>query len=124
MIFIKGNKVKNMSMIHQMIKNAVEGLEDKKGEDIKIIDISEVSPISDYFILASGSNRSQIQAMADSVAEKMHKSGFPMKQMEGYDSANWILMDFIDIVVHIFDRESRNFYDLERIWKDGKLIEL
>lgn len=124
MIFIKGNKVKNMSMIHQMIKNAVEGLEDKKGEDIKIIDISEISPISDYFILASGSNRSQIQAMADSVAEKMHKSGFPMKQMEGYDSANWILMDFIDIVVHIFDRESRNFYDLERIWKDGKLIEL
>lgn len=113
-----------MSITQQMIKNAVEGLDDKKGEDIKIIDISEVSPIADCFILASGSNRSQIQAMADSVAEKMHKSGFHIKQIEGYDGANWILMDFVDIVVHIFDRESRNFYDLERIWKDGKLVEL
>lgn len=113
-----------MSVIDNMVKHAVEGLEDKKGEDIKIIDISEVSPISDYFVLASGSNRSQIQAMADSVVEKMHKAGFSLKQIEGYDGANWILMDFMDIVVHIFDRESRNFYDLERIWKDGKLIEL
>ena len=113
-----------MSIILQMIQSAVEGLEDKKGEDIKIIDISEVSPIADCFILASGSNRSQVQAMADAVAEKMHKEGFAMKQIEGYDGANWILMDFVDIVVHIFDRESRNFYDLERIWKDGKLVEL
>ena len=113
-----------MNLIQQMIENAVSGLEDKKGEDIKIIDISEVSPISDYFILASGSNRNQVQAMADSVVEKMHKAGFSLKQIEGYDSANWILMDFVDIVVHVFDRESRNFYDLERIWSDGKLVEL
>ena len=113
-----------MSMIHQMIEIAVKGLEEKKGEDIKILDISLVSPIADYFILASGNNRSQIQAMADSVTETMHKAGFSLKQIEGYDSANWILMDFIDVVVHIFDRESRNFYDLERIWKDGKLVEL
>ena len=105
-----------------MIENIVSGLEDKKGEDIKIIDISEVSPISDYFVLATGSNRSQIQAMADSVEEKMHKAGFHLKQVEGYDNANWILMDFIDVVVHIFDYESRDFYDLERIWSDGKLI--
>ena len=113
-----------MNLIQQMIENAVSGLEDKKGEDIKVIDISEVSPISDYFVLASGSNRNQVQAMADSVVEKMHKAGFSLKQIEGYDSANWILMDFVDIVVHVFDRESRNFYDLERIWKDGKLVEL
>ena len=113
-----------MSVIETMIKTSVDALEDKKGEDIKVIDISEVSPITDCFILASGSNRSQVQAMADAVSEKMHKAGFGMKQIEGYDGANWILMDFVDIVVHIFDRESRNFYDLERIWKDGKLIEL
>ena len=113
-----------MSVIEKMIKTSVEGLEDKKGEDIKVIDISKVSPISDFFVLASGSNRSQVQAMADSVVEKMHKAGFSLKQIEGYDSGNWILMDFVDIVVHVFDRESRNFYDLERIWKDGKLIEL
>ena len=113
-----------MSVIWTMIKNAVDALEDKKGEDIKIIDISEVSPIADYFVLASGSNRNQVQAMADSVEEKMHKDGFHLKQVEGYDSANWILMDFTDIVVHIFDKESREFYDLERIWKDGKIVTL
>ena len=113
-----------MNVIETMVKTSVDALEDKKGEDIKVIDISEVSPIADFFILASGSNRSQVQAMADSVAEKMHKAGFSMKQIEGYDSANWILMDFVDVVVHIFDRESRNFYDLERIWKDGKLREV
>ena len=113
-----------MSVIETMIRTSIDALEDKKGEDIKIIDISEISPIADCFILASGSNRSQVQAMADSVTEKMHRSGFSMKQVEGYDSANWILMDFTDVVVHIFDRESRNFYDLERIWKDGRLVEL
>ena len=113
-----------MSVIWTMIKNAVDALEDKKGDDIKIIDISEVSPIADYFVLASGSNRNQVQAMADSVEEKMHKDGFHLKQVEGYDSANWILMDFTDVVVHIFDRESREFYDLERIWKDGKIVNL
>ena len=113
-----------MNFIQQMIENAVSGLEDKKAEDIKVIDISDVSPISDYFVLATGSNRNQVQAMADSVVEKMHKAGFSLKQIEGYDSANWILMDFVDIVVHVFDRENRNFYDLERIWKDGKIIEL
>ena len=113
-----------MSVIEIMIKNAVDALEDKKGEDIKIIDISEISPIADCFILASGSNRSQVQALADSVEEKMHKAGFHLKQVEGYNGANWILMDFVDIVVHIFDRQSREFYDLERIWKDGKIVNL
>ena len=113
-----------MNNIEQMLKNAVNSLEDKKGEDIKVIDISQISPISDYFIIASGSNRNQVQAMADAVEESMHKNGYHLKQVEGYDSANWILMDFIDIVVHIFDRESRNFYDLERIWRDGKIVEV
>ena len=112
-----------MNNIKLMVKNAVTGLEDKKGEDIQIIDISNVSPISDYFVIASGSNRNQVQAMADAVEENMHKNGFHLKQVEGYDSANWILMDFVDIVVHIFDHESRSFYDLERIWSDGTIVQ-
>ena len=112
-----------MSIIETMVKTSVDALEDKKGEDIKIIDISEVSPIADCFILASGSNRSQVQAMADSVTEKMHKAGFAMKQIEGYDGANWILMDFNDIIVHVFNEEDRLFYNLEKIWMDGKMID-
>ena len=111
-----------MSITLEMPKTVIQALEDKKGEDIQIIDIGEISPIADHFILASGSNRSQIQAMADAVEEKMHQSGHPLKQIEGYDTANWILLDFGDIIVHIFDKENRLLYDLERIWRDGKQI--
>ena len=103
---------------------AVDALEDKKGEDITVIDISEVSVIADCFIIAGGSNKSQIQAMSDSVEEKLGRVGMPLKQSEGYGSANWILLDFGDIIVHIFDNENRLFYDLERIWSDGRKIDL
>lgn len=104
------------------VKKAVQALEDKKGENIKVIDISEVSVVADYFIIASGNNRSQIQAMADNVDEILSKNGCVLKQKEGYETGNWILLDFQDIVVHIFDKESRLFYNLERIWNDGKQI--
>ncbi len=108
-----------MNITLDMTKTAVSALEEKKGEDIRIIDIHDISPIADYFILANGNNRNQIQAMADEVEEQMHKMGHVLKQVEGYNTANWILMDYSDIVVHIFDRESLSFYDLERIWRDG-----
>ncbi len=102
---------------------AIEALEDKKGEDIKVIDISEVSILADYFIIASGNNRNQVQALCDNVEEKLGKMGVIKKQIEGYDNGNWILVDYLDIVIHIFDKENRLFYDLERIWRDGKMIE-
>lgn len=108
----------------ELAKLAIEALEDKKAEDIKVIDISEVSVIADYFLIAGGNNRSQIQALSDSVEEKLGKAGTPVKQIEGYDTANWILMDFGDIIVHIFNKENRLLYDLERIWRDGKQVEL
>lgn len=102
---------------------AVNALEDKKAEDIRIIDISNISTIADYFIIADGSNKSQIQAMTDNVSEALGRAGVTVRQIEGYQNANWILMDFQDIIIHIFDRENRLFYDLERIWRDGVLIE-
>lgn len=102
---------------------AIEALEDKKAEDIRIIDISDVSVIADYFIIAGGNNRNQIQALCDNVEEKMGRAGIPVRQIEGYDTANWILLDFGDVIVHIFDRENRLLYDLERIWRDGKQID-
>ena len=108
----------------EMTTLAIQALEEKKAEDIQIIDISEISAIADYFIIANGTNRSQIQALADGVEEKLGRAGVQFKQMEGYDTANWILMDFLDIVVHIFDKDNRAFYDLERIWRDGKQIPL
>lgn len=111
-----------MEQSKKMAKIAFEALEDKKADDITIIDISEISVLADYFIIASGSNRNQVQAMADNVEKDLGKVGYPTKQVEGYQGANWILMDFNDIIVHVFDRESRSFYDLERIWRDGKVI--
>lgn len=107
----------------KMAKLAIDALEDKKAEDIKIIDISEVSVLADYFIIAGGNNHSQIQALCNNVEEKLGREGHPVKQIEGYDTANWILMDFGDVIIHIFDKENRLLYDLERIWRDGKLIE-
>lgn len=107
----------------ELAKIAVNALEDKKGEDITVIDISEISVLADYFIIAGGTNRSQIQAMADNVDECVSKNGGTLKQIEGYDAGNWVLLDFQDIIIHIFDKENRLFYDLERIWRDGKIIE-
>ena len=112
------NESKKMALL------AVEALEDKKAEDITIIDISEVSVLADYFIIADGNNKNQVQAMVDNVQEELFKAGYEMKQMEGYREGNWILLDFGDIIIHIFDKENRLFYDLERIWSDGRKIDL
>lgn len=112
-----------MEEIKKMASLAVCAMEDKKAEDIRVIDISEVSVLADYFLIASGKNRNQLQALADEVEERLGREGYLMKQSEGYDSANWILLDFGDIIVHLFDQENRLFYDLERIWRDGKQID-
>ena len=108
----------------EMAKLAIKAMEDKKAEDISLIDISEVSVIADYFLIASGSNRSQIQAIIDNVEETLGRAGAALKQIEGYDTANWVLMDYGDIIVHVFDRDNRLFYDLERIWRDGKKVDI
>lgn len=108
----------------EMAKLAIQALQDKKAQDIHIIDISQVSVIADYFIIAGGTNKNQIQALCDHVLETLGKAGYPEKQTEGYNTANWILMDFSDVIIHIFDRENRLLYDLERIWRDGRQVEL
>ena len=102
---------------------AIKALEDKKGQDIRVIDISAVSVLADYFIIANGTNKSQIQAMADSVAQELGHAGYICKQMEVYQTANWVLLDFGDVIVHIFDPKNRLLYDLERIWRDGVQID-
>lgn len=102
---------------------AISALEDKKAEDIRLIDIGEVSVLADYFIIASGNNRTQVQAMADEVEQRLGRAGATPRQIEGYQSANWVLLDFGDVIIHIFDAQNRLFYDLERIWKDGTQID-
>ncbi len=108
----------------KMAVTAYHALDEKKGEDIKVIDISEISVMTDYFLIASGGSMPQVQALVRNVEEKMHENGYSLKRTEGNKDSTWVLLDFGDIVVHIFDREDRLFYDLERIWSDGKLVDV
>lgn len=111
-----------MNQAKEMARLAVEALEDKKAVDVRILDIGQISTLADYFIIASVNNRNQVQAMADNVDEVLAKAGYQAKQTEGYRNANWILLDYGDVVIHLFDEENRLFYDLERIWRDGEEI--
>ena len=108
----------------ELCKIAVEALEDRKAEDVKVIDIREISPIADYFIITNGTNQNQIQAMRDAADEALYKAGLTVKQVEGNQNSTWILMDYGDIIIHIFSKEDRLFYDLERVWRDGKEIDV
>ncbi|MBO5524906.1 MAG: ribosome silencing factor [Roseburia sp.] len=108
----------------EFCKIAVAALEERKAEDIKVIDIREISPIADYFIIANGTNQNQIQAMRDAADEALYKAGLPVKQVEGNQNSTWILMDYGDVIIHIFSKEDRLFYDLERVWRDGKEIDV
>ena len=107
-----------------MAQIACKAIDDKKGQDIKVIDIHNVSVIADYFVIASGTNSNQVQAIVDNVEEQLGRAGFEAKQLEGNRNSSWILMDYGDVIVHVFDEENRLFYDLERIWRDGKVLEM
>ena len=105
-------------------KLACEALADKKGEDIRVIDIAGISVLADYFIIANGNNANQLTAMEDAVDEAMYTNGVHQKQVEGTGNSTWILMDYQDIIVHLFSKEDRQFYDLDRIWRDGKVVDV
>lgn len=113
-----------MSKSREMVTLACQALDDKKGKDIKVIDIHEVSVIADYFVIASGSNQNQVQAMVDNVDEQLGRAGYEAKQVEGTKNSAWVLMDYGDVIIHVFDEENRLFYDLERIWRDGKELDV
>ena len=108
----------------EMAKMVCHALSEKKAEDIRVIDIAEISPLADYFVIATGSNANQLQAMVDAVDEELTKAGHTARQIEGNRNSTWILMDYNDIIVHVFSKEDRLFYDLERIWTDGKKVEV
>ena len=108
----------------EMARIACRALDEKKGKDIKVIDIHEISVLADYYVIASGTNQNQVQAMVDAVEEALTKEGFEPKQVEGSRNSSWILMDYGDVIINVFDEENRLFYDLERIWRDGMTMGL
>ena len=109
-------------MDKELLKKVYQALNDKKAEEITLLEIGQISPIADYFVIASGSNVNQLNAMKDAVDEVMYTNGLHARQIEGNSKSTWIIMDYGDMIVHLFSKEDRLFYNLERIWKDGKEI--
>lgn len=110
------------SISMEMANKAVELLKNKKAKDIKLLDINEISTIADYFIIATGHSTTQLQAMSDELEEKMDLAGYEMHHKEGFRNGRWILLDFGNIIIHLFHDEERKFYNLERLWGDAKSI--
>lgn len=112
------------SEIDEDVRTALRGAADKKAFDLAALDLRGVAAFTEYFVIASGSNPRQTQAIADEIEERLKKSGTRPVRIEGYSSAEWILMDYGDFIVHVFDKEARGFYDLERLWRDAKRVEI
>ncbi|MCD8125596.1 MAG: ribosome silencing factor [Lachnospiraceae bacterium] len=106
-----------------MLKIAYDALDEKKASDVTVIDIAGVSTIADYYVITNGENPSHVQALVENVQEKMYKSGYACRSLEGFKAANWVLMDYGDIVVNVFSRDDRRWFDLERIWRDGRFLD-
>jgi ribosome-associated protein len=108
----------------ELARQAADAAADKKANDLVVLDIHELSVIADYFIICSGNSNTQVQAIARGVREKLTKQGYHLKAMEGFDEARWVLLDFGDVVVHVFRQEEREFYNLERVWGDAQQLSL
>jgi len=99
-------------------------LDSKKAVDLKVLDIHQLTTLTDFFVIASGSNTPQLLAMADAVEEKLSIEGYELLHREGYNSARWILLDYGEVVIHIFLAEDREFYNLDRLWVDAKELSM
>lgn len=117
--FMKKNDLK------RQVAEAIHACQEKKAEEITILELEKGSgAFTDYFVVCSGANPRQIQAISDEVEERLKKSGMRPTHVEGYRQAEWVLLDYVDFVVHVFSEKSRRFYDLERLWKSARRLEV
>ncbi len=106
------------------VLHALAAAEEKKAGDISVLELDKASSsFTDYFVICSGSNPRQIQAICDEVEERLRKTGLRPAHVEGYNQAEWVLLDYVDFVVHVFSKAARKYYDLERLWKSAKRLE-
>jgi len=112
------------AQLDERIVVALEAAAEKKAAGSVVLDLREIASFTDYFVITSGTNERQVQAISDGIVETLKKSGTPALRVEGYKTAEWILLDYGDFVVHIFDEKARRFYDLERLWRESKRVEL
>lgn len=107
----------------EKVKIIVGALDSKKAKDIKVIKVDDLTTVTDYFVVATGSSTTNVKALSDEAEYKMKEAGYYCSGVEGYDTAGWILLDFTDVVVNVFTGEQREFYSLERLWKDGTEVD-
>lgn len=113
-----------INSVEEIVKKAYEAIDDKKGEDIVVLNIGKITSMADYFIIASASSERQVKAIADNVEDELGKEGLNVKGKEGHSTARWILLDYGDFMVHVFHNEERDFYNLERLWKDASHVDV
>ncbi len=113
-----------MASQKEIIATIVKALDSKRAEDIKAVGIRDLTILADYFIIANGTSSTQTKALADYVEYELKKLGEEPVRTEGYSEANWIILDYTDIMVHIFNKETRDFYKLEKLWQDGEFIDI
>jgi len=106
----------------KLLELTVKAVEDKKALNVVALDLRNVSPISDYFVICHGNSDTQVQAIATEVRKVVHEAGVNIRGIEGVDSARWVLLDLGDVVVHIFHRDEREYYNIERLWSDAKVV--
>ena len=108
----------------EKLKTIVKALDSKRAEDIQVIGIGDLTIVADYFVIANGTSTTQTKALAEEVEFKLDELGIIPARTEGYQGSSWIVLDYGDIVVHVFYKETRNYYNLERLWSDGKQIDI
>ncbi|TQQ85652.1 ribosome silencing factor [Peptacetobacter hominis] len=110
--------------VEQMVKHIHHAIDDKLGKDTIILNIGKLSSLADYFVITSGSSARQVKAIADSVEDEMTKFDLEPRGKEGTDTQEWVLLDYGDIIVHVFSEDSRDFYNLEKLWRDAPIVDV
>ncbi|AWP28941.1 iojap-like protein [Paenibacillus vortex V453] len=108
---------------NELLNVAVAAAEDKKAMDLVVLDLRGISLIADYFVICHGNSDTQVQAIATEIRKRAHDEGVALRGLEGMDAARWVLMDLGDVIVHIFHRDEREYYNIERLWSDAKVVE-
>lgn len=106
------------------LKTIVKALDDKKAVDIAVLKIDDITSLTDYFVICNGASSTQVKAIADECEYAASQIGLNVRNREGLDAGNWILLDYGDIIVHIYNKDTRAFYNLEKLWKDGTQIDI
>ena len=111
-------------ILDERVMGALHAASEKKAIDPVVLDLREIASFTDYFVIVSGANERQVQAISDEIYEQLKKAGHAAARVEGYKTAEWILLDYGDFVVHVFEQKARKFYDLERLWRESKRVAL